>query len=65
LENIIDRDFERLDQSFYDYLAQRMADAVKQCENRVPVVTGKRRFFFLKKILISSKVSLVLFLEVC
>ncbi|CEG68391.1 Putative Aspartokinase [Rhizopus microsporus] len=40
LENIIDRDFERLDQSFYDYLAQRMADAVKQCENRVPVVTG-------------------------
>ncbi|KAI8974280.1 Aspartate/glutamate/uridylate kinase [Pilobolus umbonatus] len=40
LENIIDRDFEKLDQSFYDYLAKRMGDAVRQCGNKVPVVTG-------------------------
>ncbi|KAG0164248.1 Aspartokinase [Apophysomyces sp. BC1034] len=40
LENIIDREFEVLDQKFYDYLAQRMAEAIKNCGNKVPVVTG-------------------------
>lgn len=41
LENIIDRDFEKLDQEFYDYLAKKMAQAVEQCGNKVPIVTGK------------------------
>ncbi|CAO3647657.1 unnamed protein product [Cunninghamella blakesleeana] len=40
LDNIIDREFEVLDQSFYDYLAKRMAEAVLRCGNKVPVVTG-------------------------
>ncbi|CAO3642038.1 unnamed protein product [Cunninghamella echinulata] len=40
LDNIIDREFEVLDQSFYDYLAKKMADAVLRCGNKVPVVTG-------------------------
>lgn len=40
LESIIDRDFEKLDQEFYDYLSQKMAQAVEQCGNKVPVVTG-------------------------
>ncbi|KAF7728636.1 Aspartokinase [Apophysomyces ossiformis] len=40
LENIIDREFDVLDQKFYDYLAQRMAEAVKKCGNKVPVLTG-------------------------
>lgn len=43
LENIIDRDFEKLDQGFYDYLSKKMADAVEQCGNKVPVVTGKKK----------------------
>ncbi|KAG1146876.1 hypothetical protein G6F37_003617 [Rhizopus arrhizus] len=40
LENIIDRHFDQLDQEFYDYLAKKMAEAVLQCGNKVPVVTG-------------------------
>lgn len=40
LENIIDREFEVLDQTFYDYLAEKMAAAVLECGNKVPVVTG-------------------------
>ncbi|KAI7858033.1 Aspartate/glutamate/uridylate kinase [Circinella umbellata] len=40
LENIIDREFEALDQSFYDYLGERMAAKVRECGNKVPVVTG-------------------------
>ncbi|CAO3586368.1 unnamed protein product [Absidia cylindrospora] len=40
LDNIIDREFEVLDQTFYDYLAEKMADAVLACGNKVPVVTG-------------------------
>ncbi|KAG1030379.1 hypothetical protein G6F25_012200 [Rhizopus arrhizus] len=40
LENIIDREFDKLDQDFYDYLAKKMAEAVLQCGNKVPVVTG-------------------------
>ncbi|KAI8329874.1 Aspartate/glutamate/uridylate kinase [Chlamydoabsidia padenii] len=40
LENIIDREFQVLDQAFYDYLAEKMANAVLQCGNKVPVVTG-------------------------
>lgn len=31
-----------LDQQFYDYLAERMAAKVRECGNKVPVVTGKR-----------------------
>lgn len=42
LESIIDRDFEKLDQEFYDYLSKKMAQAVEQCGNKVPVVTGKQ-----------------------
>lgn len=45
LENIIDRDFEKLDQEFYNYLAEKMAKAVEQCGNKVPVVTGNLTFF--------------------
>ncbi|KAI8371343.1 Aspartate/glutamate/uridylate kinase [Radiomyces spectabilis] len=40
LENIIDQEFEVLDQKFYDYLAKKMAQAVEQCGSKVPVVTG-------------------------
>ncbi|ORX81577.1 aspartate kinase [Basidiobolus meristosporus CBS 931.73] len=42
LERIVDKHFEagKLDQSFYDYLAERFAASVEDCENRVPVVTG-------------------------
>ena len=40
LENIIDREFEVLDQNFYDYLGERMAAKVRECGNKVPVVTG-------------------------
>ncbi|KAI8969173.1 Aspartate/glutamate/uridylate kinase [Mycotypha africana] len=40
LENIVDREFDKLDQSFYDYLAEKMAKAVKQCGNKVPILTG-------------------------
>ncbi|KAL1917341.1 uncharacterized protein VTP21DRAFT_4997 [Calcarisporiella thermophila] len=41
-ENIIEREFDpsQLDQSFYNYLTTRMAAIVKQCGNRIPVVTG-------------------------
>jgi hypothetical protein len=49
LENIIDRDFEKLDQEFYDYLAAKMAQAVEQCGDKVPVVTGKLFCFALLK----------------
>lgn len=45
LENIIDRDFEKLDQEFYDYVAEKMAQAVQSCGNSVPVVTGKKQMF--------------------
>ncbi|KAI9599511.1 Aspartate/glutamate/uridylate kinase [Syncephalis fuscata] len=42
LERIIRRSFDvkHLDQTFYDYLAQAMSAAVRQCGNRIPVVTG-------------------------
>ncbi|KAJ2794709.1 Aspartokinase, partial [Coemansia helicoidea] len=42
LEKAIDRFFDpsHLDQTFYDYLAQRFAAIVKDCGDRVPVVTG-------------------------
>lgn len=43
LENIIDREFEKLDQEFYDYVAKKMAQAVQECGNSVPVVTGKTK----------------------
>ncbi|RKP26581.1 Aspartate/glutamate/uridylate kinase [Syncephalis pseudoplumigaleata] len=42
LERVIQRAFDakQLDQSFYDYLAARMSAAVRQCGDRIPVVTG-------------------------
>jgi hypothetical protein len=40
LNNIIDEEFTVLDQSFYDYIAERLAEIIKSCENRVPVLTG-------------------------
>ncbi|CAG8736171.1 2108_t:CDS:2, partial [Dentiscutata erythropus] len=42
LDHVIEQEFDMncLDQKFYDYLAQRIAEAVKKCGNRVPVVTG-------------------------
>ncbi|ORX74804.1 aspartate kinase [Linderina pennispora] len=42
LEKAVDRHFDsgHLDQTFYDYLAQRFAEIVNDCGNRVPVVTG-------------------------
>lgn len=46
LDNVIEQDFvvENLDQSFYDYLSERMAAVVRKCGNRVPVVTGEKIF---------------------
>ncbi|OZJ05372.1 hypothetical protein BZG36_01992 [Bifiguratus adelaidae] len=40
LANIIDRDFEILDQPFYDYLSERFAQAIDACGSKIPVVTG-------------------------
>ncbi|ORY96756.1 Aspartate/glutamate/uridylate kinase [Syncephalastrum racemosum] len=40
LNNIIDQEFTVLDQTFYDYLSQRLAEAVQACGNKVPVLTG-------------------------
>jgi aspartate kinase len=40
LNNIIDKEFTVLDQTFYDYIAERLAEIIKSCENRVPVLTG-------------------------
>lgn len=40
LDNIVDREFERLDQHFYDYLGTRMAEEVAKCGHSVPVITG-------------------------
>ncbi|KAI8146218.1 Aspartate/glutamate/uridylate kinase [Fennellomyces sp. T-0311] len=40
LNNIIDREFETLDQEFYVYLSRQLADIVSQCGNKVPVLTG-------------------------
>ncbi|KAJ1679924.1 Aspartokinase, partial [Spiromyces aspiralis] len=42
LEKIIERLFDpvHLDQSFYDYLTQRLAHVIRQCGDHVPVVTG-------------------------
>jgi hypothetical protein len=41
LNNLIDREFTVLDQSFYDYIAQRLRQVIQECGNRVPVLTGK------------------------
>lgn len=41
MNNIIDREFEVLDQEFYDYLSQRLGDIVRECGDKVPVLTGK------------------------
>ncbi|KAJ2238232.1 Aspartokinase [Coemansia sp. RSA 485] len=42
LEKVVDRHFDasHLDQTFYDYLSQRLASVVNDCGNSVPVVTG-------------------------
>ncbi|KAK9767244.1 Aspartokinase [Basidiobolus ranarum] len=42
LERVVDQHFEagKLDQTFYDYLADRFAGCVENCGDRVPVVTG-------------------------
>ncbi|KAI8334434.1 Aspartate/glutamate/uridylate kinase [Chlamydoabsidia padenii] len=40
LNNIIDKEFTTLDQDFYDYLSNRLATIVKECGNKVPVLTG-------------------------
>ncbi|KAI8058208.1 Aspartate/glutamate/uridylate kinase [Syncephalis plumigaleata] len=42
LERVIQRPFDakQLDQSFYDYLSAKMSAAVRQCGDRIPVVTG-------------------------
>lgn len=40
LNNIIDQEFTVLDQTFYDYLSQRLAEAVQACGNKVPILTG-------------------------
>lgn len=40
LNNIIHQEFTTLDQSFYDYVAQQLEKAIKDCGNRVPVLTG-------------------------
>lgn len=40
LNNLIDREFTTLDQSFYDYIAERLNHVIEECGNRVPVLTG-------------------------
>ncbi|GAN04411.1 aspartate kinase [Mucor ambiguus] len=40
LNNIIDREFTTLDQSFYDYIAVRLRQVIAECGNKVPVLTG-------------------------
>ncbi|KAI8072924.1 Aspartate/glutamate/uridylate kinase [Gongronella butleri] len=40
LNNMIDREFTVLDQSFYVYLAERLATIVKNCGDKVPILTG-------------------------
>lgn len=40
LNNIIDREFAILDQSFYDYIAERLSQVIEECGNKVPVLTG-------------------------
>ncbi|KAJ2785396.1 Aspartokinase [Coemansia interrupta] len=42
LEKVVDRHFDasHLDQTFYDYLAQRLSASVNDCGDSVPVVTG-------------------------
>ncbi|KAI7824886.1 Aspartate/glutamate/uridylate kinase, partial [Kickxella alabastrina] len=42
LEKVIDRHFDakHLDQTFYDYLAQRLATVARACGDSVPVMTG-------------------------
>ena len=48
LGNIVGQDFDstNLDQEFYDDLARRIAERIKECGNRVPVVTGKDHVLF-------------------
>jgi aspartate kinase len=41
LNNLIDREFTTLDQAFYDYIAERLDHVIRECGNRVPVLTGK------------------------
>ncbi|RCI00325.1 Aspartokinase [Rhizopus azygosporus] len=40
LSNIINQEFTTLDQSFYDYVADRLKEIIHDCGNRVPVLTG-------------------------
>ncbi|EIE88810.1 hypothetical protein RO3G_13521 [Rhizopus delemar RA 99-880] len=40
LNNIIHREFTTLDQSFYDYVAERLKQVIDDCGDRVPVLTG-------------------------
>ncbi|KAI8984144.1 Aspartate/glutamate/uridylate kinase [Mycotypha africana] len=40
LNNLIEREFTVLDQSFYDYIAQRLEEVIQECGQRVPVLTG-------------------------
>ncbi|KAI8088637.1 Aspartate/glutamate/uridylate kinase [Halteromyces radiatus] len=40
LNNMIDKEFDNLNQEFYDYLATRLATIVEECGNKVPVLTG-------------------------
>jgi aspartate kinase len=40
LNNLIDREFTVLDQSFYDYIAERLNHVIHECGDRVPVLTG-------------------------
>ncbi len=42
LNNIIHREFTTLDQSFYDYVAERLKQVIDDCGDRVPVLTGNR-----------------------
>ncbi|GAA5807316.1 hypothetical protein MFLAVUS_000674 [Mucor flavus] len=40
LNNLIEREFTALDESFYTYIAERLQHVIHQCGNRVPVLTG-------------------------
>lgn len=41
LSNIIDREFTTLNQDFYDYLSEQMGKIVRECGDKVPVLTGR------------------------
>ncbi|OZJ04757.1 hypothetical protein BZG36_01837 [Bifiguratus adelaidae] len=40
LDNIIEQRFDLLNQSFYNYVGKQIAEAIRNCGDKIPVVTG-------------------------